>query len=132
MMYPDLRPDISTVCKALKDIKAEADQKATFPAVNNIDLLDALHEKELQIQTLNGKLDKLDEKELQIQFLIDTLQEKESQIQSLNKRLSDAECILKQNENDMKRKDQELQQLIEQQLDTPVSCNQLTVYTYPY
>ena len=93
---PDLRPDISTVCKALKDIKAEADQKAPYPITNNIDLLDLLQEKELQIQ-------------------------------SLNKKLSDAECILEQNENDMKSKDQELQQLKDtvsnvQELDTEVPC----------
>ena len=93
----DLRPDISAVCKALKDIKAEADQKAPFPIASNIDLLGLLQEKELQIQSLNKKLG--------------TLLEKEVQILSLNKKLSDAECILKQNENDMKRKDQELQQL---------------------
>ena len=93
---PEKRPDISTVCKALKDIKAEADQKAPYPIANNIDLLDLL-------------------------------QEKESQIQSLNKKLSDAECLLKQNENNMKSKDQELQQLKAtvssvQELDTEVPC----------
>ena len=53
---PEKRPDISTVCKALKDIKAEADQKAPYPIANNIDLLDLLQEKELQIQSLNKKL----------------------------------------------------------------------------
>ena len=107
---PDLRPDISAVCKALKDIKAEADQKATFPAANNIDLLDLLQEKDLQIKSLNIKL-------------------------------SNTESILLQKENEMKSKDEELQQLkikvsnLQQQLDTQmvcvtndaskVSCNQL-------
>ena len=107
---PDLRPDISAVCKALKDIKTEVDQEAPFPIANNIDLLDSLQEKELQIQSL-----------------LDMLQEKELQIQSLNKKLSNAESVLKQNGNNMKSKDQEIQQRkttvsnLQQQLDTQMA-----------
>ena len=53
---PDQRPDVSAVCKALKDIKAEVDQTAPFATASNIDLLDTLQEKELQIHSLNKKL----------------------------------------------------------------------------
>ena len=52
---PDERPEISAVCKALKCIKAEVDQKTPFSESSNVDLLVALQEKELQIQDLSKK-----------------------------------------------------------------------------
>ena len=72
---PDQRPNISAVCKALKDIKVKVDQKAPFATANNIDLLDVLQEKELQIQSLNKKLN-------------DTVQSKDQELLQLQSKIS--------------------------------------------
>lgn len=105
---PEYRSDISTLCKSLKDIKGEADQTAVpFATASNIDLLNKLKENDLQIQNL-----------------LDTLQERELQ---MSRKQIDIECILAKKEDDIKSRDQEIEQLkdkvsdLQQQLDAQIA-----------
>ena len=83
---PEHRPEISNVCIALKEVKATIDQQASFAMANQIELLDVIQQKQLEIQSIEERLSNAEaESKINISQLEDQLQEQRDQIRSLQK-----------------------------------------------
>ena len=53
---PESRPEISDVCVTLKEIKTTIDQQAPFATANQVELLDVIQQKQLEIKDLKESL----------------------------------------------------------------------------
>ena len=83
---PEHRPEISNVCIALKEVKATIDQQASFAMANQIELLDVIQQKQLEIHSMEERLSNAEasllESKIKISQLEEQLQEQRVQIRS--------------------------------------------------
>ena len=92
---PERRPEVSNVCITFKEVKATTDQQSSFAMANQIELLDVIQQKQLEIQSMEERLNNAEvlllESTMSVSQLEEQLQEQRHQIRSLQQKVLEAQ-----------------------------------------